>query len=202
LAPTHQRSTRTASASCWRFAGNRIGKRAVRAAVPFGAAAAVAGWPADLGWSLDQEPSPRRGSAHAPRHDNVREGRCPADGCTCVSAPPSLASVFADSGVPRRGNAGGWPRPVRCLTHVKGFWTDLAASLTNEDAGHASSASATPTVCRISDMLTRRSSHLCTLRLDHHAALHSASKNGHPWRCRNGTAEAKPVPQREGALGA
>jgi hypothetical protein len=78
----------------------------------------------------------------------------------------------------------------------------LAASLTNEDAGHASSASATPTVCRISDMLTRRSSHVRTLRLDHHAALHSARKNGHLIVGRNGTAEAKPVPKRAGALGA
>jgi hypothetical protein len=51
-------------------------------------------------------------------------------------------------------------------------------------------------------MLTRRCSHVHTLRLDHFAALHSASKNEHLGIGRNGTAEAKPVPQREGALGA
>ena len=51
-------------------------------------------------------------------------------------------------------------------------------------------------------MLTRRRSHLRTLRLDHHAALHSARKNGHPVVGRIGTAEARPVRKREGALGA
>ena len=51
-------------------------------------------------------------------------------------------------------------------------------------------------------MLTRRRSHVRTLRLDHHAALHSARKNGHLVVGRNGTAEARAVPQREGAFGA
>jgi hypothetical protein len=50
-------------------------------------------------------------------------------------------------------------------------------------------------------MLTRRSSHR-SLRLDHHAALHSARQNGHLGVGRNRTAEAKPVPKRDGALGA
>jgi hypothetical protein len=120
----------------------------------------------------------------------------------CMTAPPSPASVFADYGVPRRGNADGWPRPVRCLTQ-RGTVLDRPGSFAEgEDRGHVSSTSATPNVYRISDMLTRRCSHVHTLRLDHFAALHSASKNGHLGIGRNGTAEAKPVPQREGALGA
>jgi hypothetical protein len=119
-----------------------------------------------------------------------------------MTAPPSPASVFADYGVPRRGNADGWPRPVRCLTQ-RGTVLDRPGSFAEgEDRGHVSSTSATPNVYRISDMLTRRCSHVHTLRLDHFAALRSASKNGHLGIGRNGTAEAKPVPQREGALGA
>jgi hypothetical protein len=51
-------------------------------------------------------------------------------------------------------------------------------------------------------MLTRRRSQLRPLRRDHHAALHWARKNGTPSSARMGTAEARPVGRREGALGA
>ena len=51
-------------------------------------------------------------------------------------------------------------------------------------------------------MLTRRRSHLRTLRLDRHAAPYSARRNGHLVIGRNGTAEAMPVPKREGPLDA
>ena len=65
-----------------------------------------------------------------------------------------------------------------------------------------SSTSATPNVYRISDLLTRRGSHVRTLRLDHDEALRDARKKEHVGVGRNGTAGAKPVLRREGALGA
>ncbi len=46
-------------------------------------------------------------------------------------------------------------------------------------------------------MLTRRCSHLLTLRLDHHVTLPSARKNGHLGVGRNETAEADKVPKRK-----
>ena len=51
-------------------------------------------------------------------------------------------------------------------------------------------------------MLTRRRSHVRTLRLDHHVALPSARENGQLVVGRNGTAAVRPVPKREGAQGA
>ena len=87
---------------------------------------------------------------------------------------------------------------VRSATTV---WVVLV-SQPDQKGHHNSSTGATPNVYRISDMLTRRCSHVRTLRLDHHAALHPARKNGHLGVGRIGTAEAQPVPKREGALGA
>ena len=51
-------------------------------------------------------------------------------------------------------------------------------------------------------MLTRRGSHVRTLRLDHDEALRDARKKEHVGVGRNGTAGPKPVLKREGALGA